>query len=220
MALYIIATPIGNLKDITFRALEVLGKVDLILAEDTRKTGQLLAHYKISKPLESLHEHNEQHKIPSLLERLKTVDMALVSDAGTPLLSDPGFKLVREAIAKGIKIESIPGPSAILTALTSSGLPTNQFLFLGYLPKSGGKQKEILDFVDRVTNDRPTTVIFFESPYRIKKTLELLAAKFPEKEVVIARELTKLHEEIIRGKTSEVSTRNLKPKGEFTVLLY
>jgi len=220
MTLYIIATPIGNLKDITLRALEILGKVDLVLAEDTRKTGQLLSHYKISKPLESLHEHNEERKIPSLLERLKNTEIALVSDAGTPLLSDPGFKLVREAIAKGIKIESIPGPSAVLTALTSSGLPTNQFLFLGYLPKSTGKQKETLDFVDRVTKDRPTTVIFFESPYRIKKTLELLAAKFPEKEVAIARELTKLHEEIIRGKVSEVAKRNIFPKGEFTVLLY
>ena len=218
--LYLVATPIGNLKDITLRALDVLRSVDLILAEDTRRTSKLLSAYAIQKPVESFHEHNEGQKTPIILAKLKTgAKIALVSDAGTPTLSDPGFKLVREVVREGLKVESIPGASAILTALTSSGLPTDQFLFVGYLPKKAGKQKEILDFVNSVLDKRPTTLIFFESPFRVRKTLGTLAQRFPEKTVVVARELTKLHEEFIRGKAKEVSSREITTKGEFTILL-
>lgn len=218
--LYLVATPIGNLKDITLRALEVLGTVDIILAEDTRRTSKLISAYNIEKPLESFHEHNEEQKIPTILTNLKAgKKIALVSDAGTPTLSDPGFKLVREVIREGLKVESIPGASAILTALTSSGLPTDQFLFVGYLPKKASKQKEILDLINLVLEKRGTTVIFFESPFRVRKTLGTLAQRFPEKTVVVARELTKLHEEFIRGKAKEVSAQDFPAKGEFTILL-
>ena len=218
--LYIVATPIGNLKDITLRALEVLKDADLILAEDTRRSSQLLTTYDIRKPLESFHEHNEVQKIPTILSMLQAgKKIALVSDAGTPTLSDPGFKLVREAVRENIKVESIPGASAILSALTASGLPTDQFLFVGYLPKKAGKQKEILDFIELVLTKRLTTVIFFESPFRVKKTLQALAEKFPDSNLVVARELTKVHEEFIRGKSKEIAEKDFPAKGEFTILL-
>jgi len=218
--LYLVATPIGNLKDITLRALEVLKDADLILAEDTRRSSQLLATYDIRKPLESFHEHNEVQKIPTILSMLRAgKKIALVSDAGTPTLSDPGFKLVREAVRENIKVESIPGASAILSALTASGLPTDQFLFIGYLPKKVGKQKEILDFIDLVLAKRPTTIIFFESPFRVKKTIQLLAEKFPDSNLVVARELTKVHEEFIRGRSKEIAEKDFPQKGEFTILL-
>jgi 16S rRNA (cytidine1402-2'-O)-methyltransferase len=219
-SLYIVSTPIGNLKDVTIRAVETLETVDLILAEDTRKTGRLLSHLDVNKPLESFHEHNEEGKIDLVLSKLSSgISIALVSDAGTPLLSDPGFKLVRKAIKKGIKVVSIPGASSILAALVSSGLPTDQFLFLGYFPKKLGKQIEMLQFMDDVTSQRPTTIILFESPYRVKKTLQLLAERFPDKQVVIARELSKIHEEIIRGSPRELLKTGFSTKGEFTLLL-
>jgi len=218
--LYLVATPIGNLKDITFRALETLKAVDLILAEDTRRTGQLLSHYKISKPLESFHEHNEEAKMPQILEKLRKGEtIALVTDAGTPTISDPGFKLVRECAKEGVKVEPIPGPSAILTALVASGLPTDSFLFLGYLPKKAGKQNEIFNFLEQVWSNRETSVVLFESPYRVKKTLAALAQKFPERKIVLARELTKTHEEFIRGKLNELAKKDFITKGEFTILL-
>jgi 16S rRNA (cytidine1402-2'-O)-methyltransferase len=218
--LYIVSTPIGNLKDITLRAIEVLRAVDLILAEDTRKTIRLLSHLKIKKPLESFHEHNEKTKIDQILHRLATVtSVALVSDAGTPLISDPGFKLVREAVKRGIKVTPIPGASSILVSLVASGLPTDQFLFLGYLPKKLGKQNEILQFIERVTSARPTTIVLFESPFRIKRPLQALADRFPNKETVIAREVTKIHEEFIRGILKEVLKKDFPTKGEFTLLL-
>lgn len=218
--LYIVSTPIGNLKDITFRAVEVLGAVDLILAEDTRKTSRLLSHLKINKPLESFHEHNEKIKTDQTLHRLAAgTSVALVSNAGTPLVSDPGFKLVREAIKKGVKVIPIPGASSILACLVASGLSTDQFLFLGYLPKKLGKQNEILQFIEKVTSTRSTTIVLFESPFRIKKTLQALANRFPSKETVIAREVTKIHEEFIRGTLKEVSKKDFPTKGEFTLLL-
>ena len=218
--LYLVATPIGNLKDITLRALETLKKVDLILAEDTRRTKKLLTSYEISKPLESFHEHSEGSRLPFALDRLKKgTDIALVSDAGTPTISDPGFKLVRECIKAGIKVESIPGPSAVLTSLTASGLPTDSFIFLGYLPKKPGKQNEMLDFLELVWSKKKITAVLFESPYRIKKTLTVLAQRFPQREIVLARELTKTHEEFIRGKVEEVASKNFTVRGEFTILL-
>jgi 16S rRNA (cytidine1402-2'-O)-methyltransferase len=219
-ALYLVATPIGNLKDITHRALEVLSSVDLILAEDTRKTSLLLSKYGIQNRLESFHEHSEEKKIPTTLAKLKSgMDIALASDAGTPSVSDPGFKLVRAAIEEDIEVISIPGPSAAITALVASGLPTDSFLFLGYFPKKTSKQKEIADFIDKTSSARPTTIIFFESPFRIKKTLEFLAQQFPNKQIVIGRELTKIHEEYIRGTIKGVVSKNFTAKGEFTVLL-
>jgi 16S rRNA (cytidine1402-2'-O)-methyltransferase len=218
--LYLVATPIGNLKDITMRALETLKEVDLILAEDTRRTKRLLSSYEISKPIDSFHEHSEESKLPMVVARLKKGnDIALVSDAGTPTISDPGFKLVRECIKAGIKVESIPGPSAVLTSLTASGLPTDSFIFLGYLPKKPGKQNEMLDFLELVWSKRKITLILFESPHRVKKTLSLLAARFPQREIVLARELTKAHEEFIRGKVVEVNSKNFTVRGEFTILL-
>lgn len=219
--LYIVSTPIGNLKDITLRALEILKSVDVILAEDTRKTRQLLSKYSISKPLESFYEHNEQEKTQSVLRKLQTGQtIALVSDAGTPLISDPGYKLVRECLKLNIKVESIPGPSSVLTALTSSGLPTDQFLFIGYLPKKSSKSAEILRFIETVLENRPTTIILFESPYRVQKTLEIIAEKFPDRDLVVAREMTKIHEEFIRSKARDITKKKIVKKGEFTILLH
>lgn len=218
--LYIVSTPIGNLKDITLRALEVLKVVDFILAEDTRKTGLLLAKYGIKGQLLSFHEYTEEKKMGQVISLLKEgADVALVSDAGTPTLSDPGFKLVREAAEAGFKVVPVPGPSAILAALVSSGLPTDNFLFLGYLPKKEGKINKTFDFIEQVTASHPTTIIFFESPYRLEKTLKALAEKFPERELVICRELTKIHEEFIRGKVKDLIGQNITTKGEFTLLL-
>ena len=218
--LYIVSTPIGNMEDITLRALETLRNVDLILAEDTRQTKKLLSHYKIEKPITSFHEHNEEVKAAQITEKIKSGDkIALVSDAGTPLISDPGFKLIRQLISNGVEVESIPGVSSVITALTSSGLPPDQFLFIGYLPKKLGKMDKTLDFIEAVTSQKATTIIFFESPYRLAKTLKILADKFPEKEVVVAREMTKLHEEFIRGKTTTVSKMTITAKGEVTLLL-
>lgn len=218
--LYLVATPIGNLRDITLRAIDTLSCVDLILAEDTRKTKKLLVTYKIEKPLESFHEHNENFKINAVLAKLKSgKSIALVSDAGTPSVSDPGYKLVRESIREGIKIVPIPGPNAAITALVASGLPTDQFLFLGYFPKKKGKQDKILEQIELISSQKPTTIIFYESPYRVPKTLSILANKFPKMEVVIARELTKIHEEFIRGTASELAKKDIKLKGEFTLLL-
>lgn len=218
--LFIVSTPIGNMEDITLRALETLKSVDLILAEDTRQTKKLLNHYKIDKPLTSFHEHNEEVKADQITEKIKSGDkIALVSDAGTPLISDPGFKLVRQLLSNGVEVESIPGASSVITALTSSGLPPDQFLFIGYLPKKPGKIDQTLKFIETVTNQKETTIILFESPYRLEKTLKILAEKFPEKEVVVAREMTKVHEEFIRGKTVEVSKMKITAKGEVTLLL-
>lgn len=218
--LYVVSTPIGNLKDITLRALEVLADVDLILSEDTRRTGNLLSYHKIKKPLESFFEHNEEQKIGKVINELKAgTKIALVSDAGTPLISDPGYKLIRECVKHNIKVESIPGPSSLLAALTSSGLPTDQFLFVGYLPKKTSKQNSLLDFIESVFSKRPTTVIFFESPFRLKRFLEILKNRFPDKNIVIARELTKVHEEFIRSSVREVSEKNITTKGEVTILL-
>jgi len=218
--LYIVSTPIGNLGDITLRAIETLKKVDLILAEDTRQTAKLLNKYKIVKPLESFFEHNEDKKIDSVISKLKNgTEIALVSDSGTPTISDPGFKLIRKVVGAQIKVIPIPGPSAVLTALVASGLPTDKFLFLGYFPKKFSKQKQMVDFIEKITSVEPITTIFFESPYRVKKTLDLLATQFPTKDVVIGRELTKKHEEFLIGKPKELVNKKFSTKGEFTLLL-
>jgi 16S rRNA (cytidine1402-2'-O)-methyltransferase len=218
--LYLVSTPIGNLKDITQRAIEVLSSVGIIACEDTRKTGLLLQKLEIkNKPLLlSYYEENEQGRIPQIISFLKeNKNTALVSNAGTPTISDPGFKLVRECIEQGITVESIPGPSAVLMALTSSGLPTDKFMFLGFLPKKEGKKETIFESLPK-----KTTIIFFESPFRLVKTLGSLKEKFGDIDTVICRELTKVFEEIRREKISQSITHfeKNKPKGELAVLFH
>ena len=217
--LYLIATPIGNLEDITYRAVRLLKEVDLIACEDTRRTRKLLAHYGISKPLASYHEHNEERRAAELLERLRAgEDVALVSDAGMPVVSDPGYRLVRKAAEEGIRIVPVPGPSAALAALAASGLPSDRFLFLGFLPPSGARRRETL----RRIAEADVTVILFEAPHRILTTLEDLAEAIGDRPLVAAREMTKIHEEFLRGTAEEVRrelARRDSIKGEFTIVI-
>lgn len=223
--LYLIATPIGNLQDITLRALDTLFSVDTILCEDTRKTAGLLNHFK--KPeqkipeLVSYYEENELKRIPEAINRLKSgQSLALVTNAGTPTISDPGFKLVRECVKEGIKVVPIPGPSSPVTALSASGLPTDKFMFIGFLPNKSGQRIKLFNELADSLKHVSSTIIFFESPYRIVKSLSDLKEVFGDIEIVIARELTKVHEEIERKKTSEFMEKysKSKPKGELVVL--
>jgi 16S rRNA (cytidine1402-2'-O)-methyltransferase len=216
--LYLVSTPIGNLKDITLRAIEILSSVEVLACEDTRKTGLLLEKLGIkNKPqLLSYYEENEQGRIPQIINFLKEgKSVALVSNAGTPTISDPGYKLVRECINQGIWVESIPGPSSVLTALIVSGLPTDKFLFLGFLPKKEGKRKTILESLPK-----KTTIIFFESPFRLVKTLKELKEFLGDINVVICRELTKVFEEVRREEIQDSINHFLKvkPKGEIVIL--
>lgn len=220
MALYVVATPIGNKKDISLHALEVLKAVDLILCEDTRHSGQLLSDYEIKKPLLSFHEHNEIYRIPEVIQRLKgKEEIALVSDAGTPLISDPGFKLVRAARQENLDVQSIPGASAATAGLSISGLPTDKFLFVGYLPKSSGKRDELLKKLVEVKKILPQTLIFYESPHRINKTLEELGKYFPDNQISLQRELTKLHQQVLTGTAQQLTKQLTTTKGEFTLIL-
>ncbi len=215
--LYIVATPIGNMQDITSRAMLTLDEVGAILCEDTRETKKLLEKYEIkTSHLIPFNEFNEENVLYEVLELLKTVDVALVSDAGTPLISDPGYKLVSYARKRGIKVIPIPGPSAIITALCASGLPTDKFTFLGFLPKTQGKAVTILEN----TKKMELTVILYESPHRIIKTLETINNVFGDIEVTIARELTKVYEEIFSDKCLNLIEKyaNKNPKGEFVLL--
>lgn len=216
--LFLVSTPIGNLEDITLRAKRILSEVDIVACEDTRKTGILLQQLSILKhQFLSYYEENERQRIPQIIQILKEgKNVALVSNAGTPTISDPGFKLVRECIKEGIKVVSIPGASSILTALVSSSLPTDRFLFLGYLPKKQGKRKNIISSLPT-----KTTVIFFESPHRLIKTLKEIEEILGDVSIVICRELTKIHEEIRREKISQSITHfeKTRPKGELTILL-
>ena len=192
MPLVVVPTPIGNLEDITFRALRTLREADVVACEDTRRTGRLLAHYEIKKPLVPHHEHNEERSAAGLAERARGEKVALVSDAGTPLVSDPGFPLVRACIEAGVDVEVLPGPSALMTALVASGLPTDVVVFLGFLPRKGREWKELLERMRRETS----TFVVYESPHRLLKTLGELPL---EAAVAVCRELTKLHEEVFRG---------------------
>ena len=217
--LFVVSTPIGNLEDITLRAINVLKGCDVIACEDTRTTKKLLARYGIETNLTSYHEHNEVEKSQKLLEELREgKDVALVSDAGTPSVSDPGWRLVNLSIENNIEIVPIPGPSAILSALVVSGLPTDSFLFLGFFPKTVGKKKELLKNV----KDYPCTLIFYESARRLSGTLSVLLEILGDRGICVAREMTKLYEEAIRGSVSEVisvlSERD-SVKGEVTVVL-
>ena len=213
--LFVVATPIGNLEDITVRALRVLREVALIAAEDTRRTAHLLARHAIATPTTSLHAHNEHRKTASLVDRLQSGDsIALVSDAGTPTVSDPGGELVAAAIAAGIRIEPIPGPSAILAALTASGFSYDSFTFLGFPPT---KTKERRAWFDRLIQVGGT-VVFFEAPHRIVRTLTELGRISGNCPIVLGRELTKTHEELVRGPIVEVLERFPMERGEFTVV--
>jgi 16S rRNA (cytidine1402-2'-O)-methyltransferase len=213
--LFVVASPIGNLEDISARALRVLREVRLIAAEDTRRTARLLARYAINTPTTSFHQHNESSKLATLLKRLQQgEDLALVSDAGTPTISDPGQHLVRAAIEAGVRVEPIPGPSAVLAALAASGIDAGTFLFLGFPPiRSKDRTKW---FEDLKRAGRP--VVFFEAPHRIRSTLTHLEQVVGDCHVTIARELTKTHEEFVRGPISSVLKQLVTPLGEFTVV--
>ncbi|MFL2619937.1 MAG: 16S rRNA (cytidine(1402)-2'-O)-methyltransferase [Flavobacteriaceae bacterium] len=216
--LFIVPTPIGNLGDITFRAIETLKSVDIILAEDTRTSLKLLKHYKINSKIESYHMHNEHKKADSIINKISEGNtIALISDAGTPSISDPGFLLVRECIKNNIEVECLPGATALITALVISGLPSDKFLFEGFLPAKKGRTKRLKE----LSNEKKT-IIFYESPHRILKTLKDFSDYFsPEKQVSVSREITKIYEETFRG-TIEASIEHFeknKPKGEFVIVL-
>lgn len=215
--LYVVATPIGNLEDVTLRALRTLREVSLIAAEDTRRTARLLQHYSISTRTTSLHAHNEHAKTRDLIARLKDGDsIALVSDAGTPLVSDPGHELVRAARAAGIRVEAIPGPSAVMTALSASGWGAEGFTFLGFPPNRSTARS---GWFERLRLIGHTTVIF-EAPHRLARTLDDLAETFgPSHEIAIGRELTKAHEELVVSPIYALKARFIEPKGEFTILI-
>jgi 16S rRNA (cytidine1402-2'-O)-methyltransferase len=216
--LYLVATPIGNLEDITLRALGVLKSVDLIACEDTRHTRKLLSHYKISKPTISYHEHNERERAPELVRKLEAgTDIALVSDAGTPLVSDPGFRLVREAIERRIRVVPIPGPSAFVAALAASGLPSDEFTFAGFLPPRRSARRARLSALAGTK----TTLIFYEAPHRIRETLDDAREILGDRPSALARELTKLYEEFLRGSLSEIAS-SLEPgdvRGEMVLIV-
>ncbi|HEY9673607.1 MAG TPA: 16S rRNA (cytidine(1402)-2'-O)-methyltransferase [Waterburya sp.] len=217
--LYIVGTPIGNLEDMTFRAIRILQEVDLIAAEDTRHTGKLLQHFEIKTPQVSYHEHNRTQRLPELLEQLKQGRaIALVSDAGMPGISDPGYELVKACVEVGIQVVPIPGASAGITALCAAGLPTDRFIFEGFLPASSQERQKRLEFIQSESR----TLILYESPHRLRETLQELAKCLGEnRRFVLARELTKLHEEFWRGTLGEAIARYQKetPKGEFTLVV-
>lgn len=218
-ALYIVATPIGNLEDVTIRSLKVLSGVDVIAAEDTRTTGKLLSHYTITTRLISYHEHNEQRRSEDLINRLKSGDaVAIVSDAGTPSVSDPGFRLVKAASEEGIVVIPVPGVSAVITALCATGLPTDSFIFAGFPPRKKGRRLEFI----RALSEEKRTVIFYESPQRIIKFIGEIREVFGERPAVLGREMTKLHEEFIRGDLGEITgvlESRPKVKGECTLVV-
>jgi len=214
--LFVVATPIGNLEDITARALRTLREVALIAAEDTRRTSHLLARYSIHTPTTSLHEHNERQKAATLIDRLKRgEDVALVSDAGTPVVSDPGQHLIRSAIDAGIRVEPIPGPSAVMAALTASGFPADSFTFLGFPPV---RSKDRSAWFRRLSTIQGT-VVFFEAPHRIRRTLEELLSAVGDRAAVVCREMTKIHETLVRGPISTVVDSLGGARGELTVVV-
>lgn len=216
MKLYIVPTPIGNLKDMTFRAVEVLKEVDLILAEDTRTSGKLLKHFEISTPSQSHHMHNEHKTVSNLVQKIKSgIKVALISDAGTPAISDPGFLLTRACIENDIEVDCLPGATAFVPALVNSGLPNDKFVFEGFLPVKKGRQTRLT-----ALSEETRTIIFYESPHKLIKTLSNFCQYFGEdRPVSVSRELTKLYEETIRGTAKEVLEHytNKPPKGEIVI---
>ena len=216
--LYVVPTPVGNMEDMTFRAIKVLKEVDFILAEDTRTSSVLLHHYDIKNELHSHHKFNEHQTCQRVVERLLAgQSAALISDAGTPGISDPGFMLVRECVRNGIEVQTLPGATAFVPALVSSGLPCDKFVFEGFLPQKKGRQKRLGEL-----KDEPRTIVFYESPYRVVKTLEQFAEVFgTERPVSCCREISKVHEESVRGTIAEVLQhfKEHEPKGEFVIVL-
>lgn len=222
--LYIVATPIGNLKDITLRSLDILQSVDEIICEDTRRTALLLNHYQIKKPMLVINDFNETRSIPQIIQKLLAGEnLALVSDAGTPLISDPGYKLIRECITAGVQVDSLPGPSSVITALTLSGLPPDKFLFLGYPPDKPGQRINWLQNLKSLSNEKINfTNIMFVAPHKLIKTLQDLQTVFGDINVVLAKELTKIHQSIANIKISQwltdLSPSGSVPKGEYILL--
>jgi 16S rRNA (cytidine1402-2'-O)-methyltransferase len=217
--LYLVSTPIGNLEDISQRALRILGEVTLVAAEDTRHTRRLLDHYHLFPSLVSYHEHNKAPRLDQLLRALDEGDVAVVSDAGAPGLSDPGFELVRAAWEAGHQVSPVPGPSAPVAALTASGLPSDRFLYLGYLPRRRADRLELIESVSRL----PWTLVAFETPHRLKDSLGDLASVLGEKRpAAVCRELTKLHEEFVRGSLAEIRKHfdDIEPMGEITIIIH
>lgn len=216
--LYLVATPIGNLEDITARALRVLRECDVVAAEDTRHTGQLLHHFQIRKPMLSYFQFNEARRSEEILARLQRGEkVALATDAGSPGISDPGQRVVRAALAAGFRVEPVPGPCALVAALTASGLPTDEFHFVGFLPHKSGQRRNELARLRSV----PGTLVLYESPYRIERLLEELSEAMPDRPVVLGRELTKKFEEFLRGTPAELlaRVRQRAPRGEFVALI-
>lgn len=216
--LYVVPTPVGNLEDITLRAIRILKEADLILAEDTRTSSKLLKHYEIKNPMQSHHKFNEHQMVESVVNRIRGgANVALISDAGTPGISDPGFLVVRECVRAGLEVQCLPGPTAFVPALVSSGLPCDRFCFEGFLPQKKGRQTRL-----QALQAEERTMIFYESPYRVVKTLTQFAETFgEERQVVVCREISKIHEEAVRGTLSEVvgHFREHEPKGEIVILL-
>ena len=216
--LYIVPTPVGNMEDMTFRAVRILKETDLVLAEDTRTSGKLLKHYGIRNQLMSHHKFNEHGTSAGIVNRLLAGEnVALISDAGTPGISDPGFFLVREAVRAGVEVQCLPGATAFVPALVSSGLPCDRFVFEGFLPQKKGRQTKLESL-----KAEQRTMIFYESPYRLVKTLEQFAAVFgPERQVSVCREISKIHEESVRGSLEEVTShfKEKEPKGEIVIIL-
>lgn len=216
--LYLVPTPVGNMEDITMRALRVLKEADLILAEDTRTSGNLLRHFDIRRPMLSYHKFNEHHTVASVVERLKAGEtIAVVSDAGTPGISDPGFLVTREAVRAGIEVQTLPGATAFVPALVSSGLPCDRFCFEGFLPQKKGRQTRL-----NALREETRTMIFYESPHRVVKALEQFVEVFgPERQCSVCREISKVHEESVRGTLTEVLNhfKENEPKGEFVIVV-
>ncbi len=213
--LYVVATPIGNLEDISLRALRVLREVKLIAAEDTRKTRRLLTAYDIKTPMTSYYEHNKMTKLDSILEQLKQHDIALVSEAGTPGISDPGYELIAAAARQNIPVVPVPGPSAIVTGLAVSGLPTDSFKFIGFLPNRSSARRRALEAIAGETS----TIITLEAPHRVTAALEDIMAVLGNRRIAVCRELTKLHEEVFRGAVAEALKHFTNPRGEFTLII-
>jgi 16S rRNA (cytidine1402-2'-O)-methyltransferase len=213
--LYVIATPIGNLEDISLRALRLLREVKLIAAEDTRTTRHLLNAYNIKTPLTSYHEHSKRAKLDYLLDYLEKEDLALVSEAGMPGLSDPGYELIIAAIERGISVVPIPGASAVITALVVSGLPTDQFLYVGFLPRRKGQRQRLLSSIV----DEPRTIVAFETPHRLREALSDIEEILGNRRLSVCRELTKVHEEIFRGRVSQAREHFAEPRGEFSFVI-
>ena len=212
---YVVATPIGNLEDVSLRALRTLREVELIAAEDTRKTKRLLAKYDITTPTTSFHEYTRAPKIDRILEQLEKGDVALVSEAGMPGISDPGYELVTAVIKRGFPVVPIPGPSVVTAALAVSGLPTDSFKCLGFLPSRAGARRRLLEEIA----DEPSTLVIFEAPHRLVASLADMLAVLGDRRIALCRELTKLHEEVFRGSISQAREHFTKPRGEFTLII-